>query len=124
MTDTPEIIIPPMKPGVDHPQHTAPMRQVVATNAGVAVKDVIPPDETAEEIINDAQTSFLKSVASLEAKSTGLQEPDSGEIGNIMETVKAFIPGGDDTSRTGPAKEPYDLETERREKMVPVEEVV
>ncbi len=125
MVDTPELTLtPPMKPGVNHPQHTEGVKQAVAKHAGVEVVEVTPPDEIAEKIINDAQTSFLKSIADVGSESVRPRKSEFGEPGDFMETVKAFIPGGDGNStvRTGSSKEPYNLEAKRKEKMNPPKE--
>lgn len=126
MADTPELI-PPMKPGIDHPQHIEEARQIVAKNAGESVADVTPPDEIAENIVNDARTGFLKNVAGvkqqLSNQTSGPQKADSSD--GFKETLDVYNPwGGDDsTTRIVPTEEMSRLRAKRVEEMNPQKEV-
>lgn len=123
MADTPEII-PPMTPGIDHPKYPVPMRQVVAENAGVDLTAVTPSNEVADNMVDDARTSFLQSVAGVGQPLDKASSPQEADFsGGLKETLDAYNPWGDDDStRTAPSKEPFDLEAARNEKMKPVEE--
>lgn len=117
MTDTQEII-PPMQPGVDHPQHIKETRQAIAEKVGVRVADVTPSEEVAKNIVDAGTTEFLEKVTHTGSKPTDRlpETAATNSFGDFMKEVQAYIPGGD-TDRTTPSGDFSELEEKRQEKM-------
>ena len=54
----PQELVPPMQPGVDHPDHTKVMRQNISEQSGVKEADVVPESEQADNLAAEAVAQF------------------------------------------------------------------
>lgn len=112
-----KLLQPPLNPGVDHPASVASLRADIATAAGVPVEDVVPAQETAEELAKSNVNNYLEKMGAVEPETSFKPETPSDNLTKFKEDVEAFNPLSEETDRTGASSNVIDLKEERKKKM-------